>query len=196
MESFNLENFKPDIRAIRDMGSVFYDKEWLKTTDKDTELYYMYRGLKETDCLRYDITVIFPIMLGCEFNKTKGHTHTNECGETYIVLEGEAIFLLQKENGDTIEDVYAVKAKQGEICVVPRFYSHIIINPTDKILKTANWVDKKMENSYEGIQKRNGACYFYTTQDWIDNKNYKNIPLLRFEEPQTSLPNDISFINK
>ncbi|MCX6738013.1 MAG: glucose-6-phosphate isomerase [Candidatus Parcubacteria bacterium] len=196
MESFNLENFKPDIRTIRDMGSVLYDKEWLKTANLDMELYYMYRGLKEKDYLRYDITVILPIMIGSEFNKTKGHTHTNECGETYIVLEGETIFLLQKENGDTIEDVYAVKTKQGEICVVPNLYSHITINPTDKTLKIANWVDKNMKNSYKGIQERNGGCYFYTTQGWVKNENYKNIPPLRFEDPQMSLPNDISFVNE
>lgn len=196
MENFNLENFKPDIRTIKDMGTVLYDKEWLKKANEDMELYYMYRDLKEKNDLRYDITVILPIMIGSEFNKTKGHTHTNKCGETYIVLYGEAIFLLQKENGDTIEDVYAVKAKQGEICVVPHLYSHIMINPTDKVLKTANWVDKNMKNSYEGIQERNGACYFYTTQGWIKNENYKNIPPLRFEEPQASLPNDISFVNE
>ena len=192
MEDFNLENLKPDIRAIKDMGSVLYDKDWRKTADPNTELYYMYRGLKEKNNLRCDITVIFPTMLGKEFNKTKGHTHKNECRETYIVLEGEAIFLLQKERGDMIEDVYAVKAKQGEACIVPCLYSHITINPTTKILKTANLIDKEMENSYEGIQKRNGACYFYTTQGWIKNENYKNVPALRFENPQASLPEELS----
>ncbi|MBU3964340.1 glucose-6-phosphate isomerase [Patescibacteria group bacterium] len=192
MEDFNLENLKPDIRTIKDMGSVLYDKEWQKTADIDTELYYMYRGLKEKNNLRYDITVILPIMLGNEFNKTKGHTHTNECGETYIILEGEAIFLLQKENNDTIEDVYAVKAKKGEVCIVPLLYSHITINPTDKTLKMANWVDKEMENSYEEIQQRNGACYFYTTQGWIKNEDYKNVPALRFENAQASLPEELS----
>ncbi len=191
---FDLTKLTPEIRAIKDMGSVLYDKEWQKTADPDTELYYMYRGLKEKNNLRYDITVIFPLMLGKEFNKTKGHTHTNECGEIYIVLEGEAIFLLQKEKNDIIEDVYAVKAKQGEVCIVPSLYSHITINPATKTLKMANWVDKEMKNSYKGIQKRNGACYFYTTQGWIKNENYKNVLALRFENPQPSLPEELSFL--
>ncbi|MBU1046041.1 glucose-6-phosphate isomerase [Patescibacteria group bacterium] len=191
---FDLTKLNPDIRTIKDMGSVLCDKEWQKTANPNTELYYMYRGLKEKNNLRYDITLIFPIMLGKEFNKTKGHTHKNECREIYIVLESEAIFLLQKEKDDIIEDVYAVKAKQGEVCVVPPLYSHITINSTTKILKTANWVDRNMESSYEGIQQRNGACYFYTTQGWIKNENYQNVPVLRFENPQSSLSKEFSFL--
>jgi len=194
MENFNLENLKPDIRTVKDMGSVLYDKEWQKTANPDTELYYMYRGLKEKNNLRYDITVIFPIMLGKEFNKTKGHTHKNKGEETCIVLEGEAIFLLQKEKNDIIEEVYAVKAKQGEVCVIPPLYGHVTINPTDKTLKTANWIDKNMENEYEGIQQRNGACYFYIPNGWVKNENYQNIPTLRFKQPQSSLPKELSLL--
>ena len=78
-------------------------------------LYYMYRGIKEDGDLRYDITIIPAKMLGMEFNKTKGHYHPESYGELYIVLEGEAIYLLQKlDQEGEIEDVYMVEAQKGE----------------------------------------------------------------------------------
>src|SRR4030042_2389134 len=112
---------KPDIRYLNDMKKVLYDQKWAKTAP-NFELYYMYRGIKTRDDLRYDITVIPPRMLGKEFVKTKGHEHTGNFGELYTVLEGKAIYLLQKyEKGkkNKIKDVYCVKAKKGESVIIP-----------------------------------------------------------------------------
>jgi glucose-6-phosphate isomerase len=184
---------KPEVRTLEDMGTVLYDKDWRKTADPNMELYYMYRGLKEKDNFRYDVTVIFPKMLGKEFNKTKGHDHIENFGEVYKVLEGRAIFLIQKTIGSKVEDVYAVKAKKGDICVIPRYRgccAHFTINPLQEILKVANWVDKNGKYDYQGVQENQGACYFYTTDGWVKNENYKNIPPLRFEPPQKSLPKE------
>ena len=192
---FNLENLNPDTRTVQDMGTVFYDKEWLKTAKKDTILYYMYRGLKEKNGYRYDITVMPPEMLGKEFNKTKGHKHNNSYGEIYMVLEGEAIYLMQKENNGIVEDVYAVEARKGDIAIIPAHYAHFTINPSQKELKMANWVDKNCQSDYKGIQQKQGACYFYTINGWIKNPNYTSIPSLRFEQPQKSLPKKFSFLN-
>ena len=192
-KDFHLENIKPDIRHLKDMDSVLYDKGWQETADQEMELYYMYRGLKEKENYRYDITVIPAKMLGKEFNKTKGHKHNENYGEIYIVLEGEAIYLMQKENNGIIEDVYAIEARKGDVCVIPPYYAHFTINPSQQELKMANWVDKSCKSDYKGIQQKQGACYFYTTNGWIKNLNYKNIPSLRFEEPQKSLPKNFLF---
>jgi len=196
--NFDLENLKPDIRHLKDMGTVLYDKEWQKTADPEMELYYMYRGLKQKDNFQYDITVIFPKMLGKEFNKTKGHDHIEDFGEVYKVLEGQAIFLIQKTNGSKVKEAYAVKAKRGDICVIPRYRgycAHFTINPTQEVLRVANWIDKNGKYDYQGVQERQGACYFYTTEGWVKNENYKNIPPLRFEQPLKSLPENLSSLN-
>ncbi|MEA3452852.1 MAG: glucose-6-phosphate isomerase family protein [Patescibacteria group bacterium] len=195
-KDFNLENIKPDIRYLKDMDAVIYDKDWQQTADPETELYYMYRGLKERQGYRYDITIMFPKMLGKEFNKTKGHTHNKDYGEIYIVLEGEAIYLMQKESNGVIEDAYAIKAQKGDICVIPPYYAHFSINSAQIELKMANWVDKDCKSDYKGIQQKQGACYFYTINGWIKNPNYGNIPPLRFEQPQQSLPKELSFLEK
>lgn len=192
-----LENLKPDIRKLNDIKMVLADKDYALIA-QDTELYFMYRGLEEKDSIRYDITVIPAKMLGFEFVKTKGHYHVGNYGEIYTVLEGEAIYVMQKRKSETeneIEDVYAVHAKKGDIVIIPSNYGHITINPSLQELKMANWVSKNCISDYSLYEKYQGACYYYTKNGWIKNKNYHTLPELRFEEPTKQLPNDLQFLN-
>ncbi len=104
---FGTKRVKPTIRTLFDMKDVIYDREWLRMAN-NIELYYMYRelALSKNDTLtmkehnlRYDITVIPPLMLGCEFVKTAGQYHPKVPGtdmtfsEIYEVLSGEAQYL-------------------------------------------------------------------------------------------------------
>ena len=190
----DLSRLKPDIRYLNDMKEVLYDQEWSKTAP-NLELYYMYRALKEENDLKYNITVITAKMLGKEFMKTKGHIHIGNYGETYTVLEGEAIFLIQKTKNEIVEDIYVVKAKKGESIIIPSQYGHVTINPSNnKDLKTEDWTSKNCKSDYSLFEKLQGACYYYTEQGWVKNENYKNIPELRFEKPLNSLPEDLSFL--
>ena len=200
----DLNKLKPDVRHLNDMKEVIYDKEWLKTAG-NPELYYMYRGLKEENDLKYNITVLPARMLGKEFVKTKGHVHIGNYGEIYTVLEGEAIYLMQKTKPFTffnkvkgkdeiVEDVYAVKAKKGESTIIPPGYGHVTINPSGVDLKTGDWSSKNCKSDYSLFEKLGGACYYHTKEGWIKNENYKNVPQIRFEKPSKSLPKDLSFL--
>lgn len=189
-----LQDLKPDIRYLDDMRNVLNDKNWAAKAP-NLELYYMYRGVEEKDNLRYDITVIPSQMLGQEFVKTKGHQHYNNFQEIYTVLEGEAIFLMQKRNDGKIEDVFAVQAQSGQSVIIPSGYGHVTINPGKTELKTSNWVSKKCVGDYEIFEKLAGACYYYTKSGWIKNENYQEVPELRFEEPLKSAPTDLNFLN-
>ena len=184
----NLKDKAPDIRHLNDMKEVLFDQEWAKTAPNH-ELYYMYRGLQEKDNLRYDNTIIPSRMLGEEFVKTKGHSHIGCYGELYIVLKGEAFFLMQKVEDEKVIDVYCVKAKKGDYVSVPSQYAHITINNSSQELKMANWVSKDCKSDYKKIEQKRGACYYYIKSGWVKNENYKDIPELRFEEPEKSLPN-------
>lgn len=165
------------------MKNVLYDQQWAKQAP-NFELYYMYRGVKKKDGLRYDITTIFPRMLGQEFVKTKGHGHKRTDNEIYVLLKGQAIYLIQKSTGNKVEDVYAVKAKKGNVVVIPSYYSHVTINPSKKeTLKEANWVRETCQNVYDDFIKKQGACYYFTEKGWIKNKKYGRVPKLRFEKP-------------
>ncbi len=191
-----IKSQKPDIRFLNDMKNVLYDKNWAKNA-ANLELYYMRRGVKGKDNLRYDITVIPPQALGKEFVKTKGHRHQNH-KELYTVLGGEAIFLLQKTKNDKIEDVYKVKTKKGESVIIPPLYDHITINPSKKKLKLGNWISEGCKSDYKFIEKKQGACYFAVAQKskikWVKNKNYKIVPKLRFEKPLKTMPKNLDFL--
>lgn len=181
-------------RRVHEMVNVLYDKQWAKTAP-NFEVYFMHRGVKYKGSLRYDITIIPPQPLGKEFAKTKGHEHLGNYGELYITLEGEAIYLMQKCKNGKVEDVYAVKTGKGDVVIIPPKYGHFTINPSRKEeLKTANWLDGKSQHNYGVIDKKGGACYYYTINGWIKNKNYKSIPKLRFEKPLKKVPEDLRFL--
>jgi len=186
----------PDIRYLYDMKDLIYDKKWLKTAP-NFELYYMYRGLKEKDGLRYDITVVPSRMLGKEYVRTKGNRNNKNFPELYTVLKGEAIFLLQKTKGrkiSIIEDIAVVKVKPGDWIIIPAKYAVVMINPSKKTLKTGNWVSNKNQNIYSELKAMKGAGYFYTKKGWIKNNNYKKVPKLRFEKPRKTMPKSLDFL--
>lgn len=184
---------KPGIRYLNDMKSVLYDKKWAETAP-NLELYYMYRGVKEKNGLRYDITVIPSKMLGQEFARTKGNCNSNNFQELYTVLRGKAIFLIQKMKGKIVKDIMVVKAKKGDWVIVPPKYYVISINPSKNILKIGNWVSKKNKNIYKDLEIMQGACHYYTKDGWAKNKNYKNIPKLHFKRPLKSIPKNLDFL--
>jgi glucose-6-phosphate isomerase len=182
------------------MKEVILDKKWAKENE-DIELYYMYRDLwLEEDReqilkndLRYDITVIPPRTLGREFVKTKGHYHP-ECSpgltypEIYEVLEGRAHFLLQKKTEKGIEDVVLIEAEAGEKAVICSNYGHITINPGNKVLKLANWVNRSFASVYEEIVKLGGGAYFELVGgEFVKNPNYGEVPEIRHIGP-TAIP--------
>lgn len=191
-----IKNIKPDIRYLTDIKAVVFDKKWLKNAN-EAELYYMYRGLKKKNGLRYDITIIPAKMLGREFVKTKGHEHLGKRGEVYLVLKGEAIYLMQKRiqgRKTMVKDVYAVRAKKGDVIAIPPHYGHVTINPTNRELKMANWVSEKCCSDYQLYEKMGGACYFYTKNGWQKNPRYKKVPKLKIKKPLKKIPEDLSFL--
>jgi len=171
---------EPDIRRLFDMKDVIFDQSWLAGRE-NSELYYMFRDLflsradgdkLRDQNLRYDITIIPPGMMGCEYIKTAGHYHPQVPGsdvtypELYEVLEGEALYLLQKED---LSDVVAINAAAGDKVLVPPNYGHITINRSNKILKMSNFVARDFSSIYDPIKEKRGGAYFFTRDGWIKN---------------------------
>ena len=187
----------PDIRMLHDMKEVIYDREWFASVE-DFELYYMYRHLSTSDAdldlmnrshLRYDITVIPPHMLGCEYVKTAGHYHPNVPGqnvsypEVYQVLEGRATYLLQKHVGKDVTDVVVINARPGDIALIPPDYGHVTINASDEPLKMANWVCCDFASSYAPFRDMEGGVYYFLDTGFIKNPHYGNVPQIRYIYP-------------
>lgn len=170
---------KPDVRWLYDMRDVVFDRDWAARSE-NIELYYMYRDLSlsradrlrlQEQGIRYDVTIIPPRMLGPEYVKTAGHYHPVAQGSTtfpelYEVLEGEAIYLLQRQD---LQDVVAVRAEASDKVLVPPGYGHITINPSKRTLKMANLVASGFSSLYEPIRERRGGAYFLTTDGWVRN---------------------------
>lgn len=188
-----IKSKQPDVRYLNEMREVLYDREWAKRV-KNFPVYYIWRGVKEKDGLRYDITIIPPKMLGREFPKTKGHKHLQNFQELMQVLEGKAFYFVQKGEGRNIKDCYVIEAKEGDLVIIPPGYHHLTINPGKRKLKMANWISKKCQNDYSLFEKMKGACYYYTKSGWIKNRNYAKIPKLRFEKPLKSKLKNLNFL--
>ena len=195
-------NQNPSIRLLSEMKEVVYDKDWLEKADPNLELYYVWRGVAETDKekrkitkagLRYDITEFAPLTLGVEFNKTFGHEHSLVPGtntaypEIYEVLEGEVYFLFQKLTGNKIEDIYIVHCQAGDKYIVPPGYAHITINPTKQKTVMANWLALASKQSYDNINRLHGGGYYgiknNTGIKWIKNQSYESVPDLKSRQP-------------
>lgn len=202
-----IKNLKPSIRHLSEMKELLFDQKWAKNAS-DLELYYMYRDLSENDQdkekiiqaeLRYDITVIPGLMLGKEYNKTAGHDHPLVPNtqitypEIYQVLEGKVIFLIQDSEKDQIKDIYAIKAQTGDRIIIPPNYEHLMINPNQKQIKTANWVCREFgSNVYKPFRSKHGFSYYAIKNEqgqieWVKNKNYFQVPELKFKEPNLYL---------
>ncbi|MFY9540480.1 MAG: glucose-6-phosphate isomerase family protein [Methanosarcina flavescens] len=189
----------PDVRTLYDMREVIADKQWLKTAE-NFELYYMYRELARSKeelelmqefGLRYDITVIPPAKLGKEYIKTAGHYHPKipkadiSYSEIYQVLEGSAVYILQKAGGGLkIADVIAVEAQKGDIVFIPPDYGHITINRSEKVLKMANWVSRDFSSLYEPVRQFGGGAYFLLEEGFVRNPNYCFVPEIWRLEPK------------
>lgn len=174
---------KPDLRNTKEMKSMFYS-----SIKKENIIYYMYREILKKNSLRYDITIIPPNIIGKEYVKTKGHYHPKIKGtkftypEIYEILQGNAIFLLQKKVNKKITKVVAIKAKKGDKVIMPPNYGHITINPKKTVLIMANIVSTKFKSKYKEYEKKKGGAYYGLVWGekikFIKNKNYKQMPKL------------------
>jgi|YelNatPaOPRAMG01_1025707.scaffolds.fasta_scaffold07762_7 glucose-6-phosphate isomerase len=186
---------KVSVKTFEELKPVLAQKN-VKLKNNEI-IYRVFRSQKKQKNLRYDLTILYPKMLGNEFPKTFGHYHKHNEPEYYEVLKGEAIFILQKPSKDflKIKEVYAVLVREGEKMIVPKFFGMTMINPTKKELKVGNWIDESVINVYDAYQKAKGAAY-YCLKDknggvkFVKNKHYKEVPELKILAPQ-KLPNQL-----
>ncbi|OGE73638.1 MAG: hypothetical protein A3I07_02875 [Candidatus Doudnabacteria bacterium RIFCSPLOWO2_02_FULL_42_9] len=192
-----VESGQKFVRKLSEMEPVLFDR---KAKPEQEELYHVYRGISlESDKtltavnhIQYDVTIIPPIMLGDEYNKTLGHYHQNIEGSTvahpeiYEVLNGKALFLLQKMDPEmkNVITILAFEAGAGDKVIYPPNYGHIIVNIGAEVLVTANWISTDYKPLYEPIKEKEGmAIYVIRGKDgqptFVKNENYENQPLMR-----------------
>ena len=153
--------------------------------------YYMIRGGSE----KRNITVWETGTVGGEYIKTYGHYHIDDMDETYWILQGEGIALLQKmalidghPQQDVIEEFKAIRVKAGDSVYMPPGYGHLVVNTGSQWLVTAdNSLVAGPDDSasmpghadYEQVRQMRGFAYYVIERDGapalIANKLYKEV---------------------
>ncbi|MBI5046291.1 glucose-6-phosphate isomerase [Candidatus Micrarchaeota archaeon] len=142
------------------------------------DVYYMYRAVYKKSDIRFDVTMIPAGNIGEEYPKTHGHYHPKDkegiaYPELYQVLEGKAVFILQRRNRSGSVDVIHVNAEKGDVIVFPPDYGHISVNRGEKPLILANLVYDKFESLYDEYAENHGAAYYFLAGGAIEqNTNY------------------------
>jgi len=156
--------------------------------------YYMIRGGKD----KKNITVWETGTGGGEYIKTYGHYHVGEIDETYWVIAGEGVVLLQNRTmdvkgeptDDEIETFYAIKVKQGDSVFIPSGTGHLAVN-TGKVwfvtsddspvnFDEVDPVSLPGHADYEPVKKLKGFAYYLVEENsemkLVKNGNYKVVP--------------------
>lgn len=136
--------------------------------------YYMIRGGKD----QRNITVWEPGTVGGEYIKTYGHYHIGNLDETYWILQGEGVALLQKlalnEAGEPIPDIVeefkAIIVKSGDEIYMAPGQGHLLVNTGSTYLVTADNSPVDFEEKdpvtlpghadYELVKKMRGFAYY------------------------------------
>lgn len=156
--------------------------------------YHMVRGGSD----QRNITIWEPGKIGGEYVKTYGHYHVGKLDETYWILFGEGIAVLQKraedEQGnpidDEIEGIYAVHVKPGDSLYMPSGWGHLVVNIGDTYFVTAddspvnfdeaNPVSMPGHADYEAVRNMQGFAYYVVERDGkpvlVKNEKYKKVP--------------------
>ena len=157
--------------------------------------YYMIRGGMN----QKNITVWEPGTISGEYIKTYGHYHVGQLDETYWIVFGQGIALLQKlavdENknmiADIVEEFRVIKVKPGDEVYMPPAYGHLLVNVGKTYFVTAdnspvNFQDKPNETSmpghadYQLVKQMQGFAYYVVEGKdgqpaLVKNKRYKEI---------------------
>lgn len=156
--------------------------------------YYMIRGGKE----KTNITVWECGKIGNEYIKTYGHYHVGDISETYSILQGEGVLLLQKRKigadgqplDDEIESFKAIKVKAGDKIFIQQEMGHLIVNTGNIWLVTSDDspvypddvdpVGLPGHADYTAVQRMGGFAYFVVEKNCVPtlvkNPKYKIVP--------------------
>jgi glucose-6-phosphate isomerase len=144
-----------------------------------------------------NITVWEPGQVGGEYIKTYGHYHVGDLDETYWVLYGEGIAVVQKRVegaggpiDDEIEGIYVVRVKAGDSLYMPYGWGHLVVNTGSTFLATADDSPVNFEEvdpvslpghaDYEAVKRMRGFAYYVVERDGkatlVKNPMYKKVP--------------------
>jgi len=122
------------VRRLSDMRDFFADEQAVERvlTSDDPVIYEFWKGECESSGggVSYGLTRIHPGTVGREYHMTKGHFHTKDGDEIYVVVEGRGLLLLQTREGEG----RTVEMTPGHMVYVPTGWAHRTVNTGDAAL--------------------------------------------------------------
>lgn len=136
--------------------------------------YYMIRGGTQ----QKNVTVWEPGTISGEYIKTYGHYHVGRLSETYWIVFGQGVALLQKlaedENGemiaDEVEEFRAIPVQAGQEVFMPEKFGHLLANTGQTYFvtlddSTVDFEDRDPTSfpghaDYTLVQKMRGFAYY------------------------------------
>lgn len=199
---FSVPSFDPlAVRTHEEMKPVLMHPD----SDGPGVHYYMIRGGSE----QKNITVWRPGTVGGEYIKAFGHYHRGDFIETYRILSGTGILLLQERKTDAdgvvhqdeVTSVRAIFVKPGSVIEIPKAAGHLMVNTGDERLCTID--DSPVEAApaadtpesswpkhadYESVRDMRGFAYYVVEKDgvpaFVRNERYRNTPDIAVEYAQ------------
>ncbi|MBI3485386.1 hypothetical protein HY025_00415 [Candidatus Daviesbacteria bacterium] len=135
-----------------------------------------------------NMTVIVPGRYGNEYPKTFGHYHGTNVNETYHLVEGEGVLVMQKrilkdDNivEDQVEEVYLIKAKPGDEILITPEWGHSWSNVGKlPLISFDDWRSGHKPSDYEIIKNMQGMAYYLVDENGevkaVANPKYENLP--------------------
>ncbi len=144
--------------------------------------YHMIRGGNAQSNITTNITVWEAGTVGGEYIKSYGHYHVGDLEETYTILQGEGIIILQSPIADeSVESFQAIKVKAGDRIHIPKHTGHLAINIGKDWLVTSDDSPASLADhaDYEPFKKMKGAAYYVVEKsgkpELVKNPLYKTV---------------------
>lgn len=156
--------------------------------------YHMVRGGTQ----KTNITIWEPGTVGGEYIKSYGHYHVGDLEETYTVLQGEGVIILQERAvsaegvplDDEIASFRAIRVRAGDKVHIPKNTGHLAVNTGTVWLVTSddspvNFGEPQAVSfpghaDYAPFKSLRGAAYYVVeangTPTLVRNPLYKKMP--------------------
>ncbi|OGC38908.1 hypothetical protein A3K42_00010 [candidate division WWE3 bacterium RBG_13_37_7] len=181
------------IRSREALKEILYNPEQSNMPDP---VYWVFN--KVTKDKWENVTIISSSFGDGEFPKTYGHYHASANQETYELIKGTGIFLLQKRHydkdgiwiPDIVDEVFFVKfTTPGERITITQKYGHSWSNIGDEpLILFDDWRNGHTPEDYEPIKRLKGLAYYLIRKgsevDVVPNPNYKDLPQPKFVTPK------------
>lgn len=140
--------------------------------------------LKEIHQL-YGVVTYAAGTLGKEPVRSQGHIHKKSdyangwsTPEVYEIWSGEAIIYMQETAKDDPGRCFAVRAKPGDVVIVPPFWAHATISAIpEEPLTFGAWCDRDYGFDYDDVRAHGGLAFFPFIEGsnkvvWKKNEKY------------------------